>query len=101
MDDEPIEPEVVSRRFTFKTVTAPWLLLGVGALGVFGVGAVLALSFGWFFLIAAAYRWLWNYAMGPDATRLVYGTDTLAYTKALASVALFFLVGWLVSPKRS
>ncbi|MBI3297952.1 MAG: hypothetical protein HYZ75_07305 [Elusimicrobia bacterium] len=104
MEDEPIEPEVMGRsraRVSFKTISAPWALLGVGALGIAGVSAVLALCFGWLFVLAFVYRWLWNHAVGPDATRLVYGAETLGYGRALASVALLALVGWLVSPKRS
>ena len=102
MDEEPIEPEVVDRRFTYKSFAAPWALFGVlGALGALGAAAVAAFSVGWLFLIAALYRWLWNHIIAADATRLVYGTDALGYKKALGSVALMLLVGWLVSPKKS
>ncbi|MBI5594571.1 MAG: hypothetical protein HY928_00630 [Elusimicrobia bacterium] len=107
MDEEPVEPEVVGRegpRFTFRSVGSPWALFGMlgalGALGALGVAAVLALSMGWFFLVALAYRWLWNYAFSSDVTQLVYGAQSLGYPKALASVALFLLAGWLMSPKK-
>lgn len=110
MDEDPIEPEVVGREsrgprartFTFSSFAAPWALFGVvGALGALGVAAVLALSVGWFFVIAWIYRWLWTYAFSPDVTRLVYGAETLTYGKALATTALFVLVGWLLSPKKT
>ncbi|MBI2361773.1 MAG: hypothetical protein HYV15_00085 [Elusimicrobia bacterium] len=93
MDDEPIEPEVVGRegpRVSFKSFGSPWALFGM--LGAFSVG--------WFFLLALAYRWLWNYAFSADVTRLVYGAESLGYPKALASLALLLLAGWLLSPKR-
>ena len=102
MEDEPIEPEVVTPHVTARAFTSPWALFGVlGALGALGAGAVLAFSVGWVFVIAAAYRWLWNHVASADATRFVYGADLLGYKKALGSVALFLLVGWLVSPKKS
>lgn len=103
MSDD-IEPEIVGHapHFTFRSFAAPWALFGVlGALGALGVAAALLFSVGWVFLIALAYRWLWNHAFGAEVTRMLYGADALGYKKALASVALFLLVGWLVSPKKS
>lgn len=107
MDEEPVEPEVVGRqgpRVTFKSFGSPWALFGMlgamGALGALGVAAVLTFSVGWFFLLALAYRWLWNYAFSADVTRLVYGAESLGYPKALATLALLLLAGWLLSPKR-
>lgn len=102
MEDEPVEPEIVGRHFTAKSFTSPWALFGVlGALGALGAAAVLAFSVGWLFVIAAAYRFLWNHVVAAGATRLVYGADVLGYKKALGSVVLMLLVGWLVSPKKS
>ena len=102
MDQDPVEPEVVDRRFTYRSFAAPWALFGVlGALGALGMAAVAALSAGWLFVVAALYRWLWNHVVAADATRFVYGANLLGYKKALGSVALFLLVGWLVSPKKS
>ena len=103
--EDPIEPEVVGhpsgRVFTFSSFAAPWALLGmVGALGALGVAAVLALSLGWFFLVAWVFRWLWAHAFSSEVTRLVFGADAMSYKQALAATGLFLLVGWLVSPKK-
>jgi len=108
MDEEPIEPEVVDRdrprSWNFQTAGSPWALFGLagalGALGALGIGAVLAMSVGWVFVLAWVYRWLWSHAFSPELTRLVYGADTMTYGKALATTALFVLVSWLVSPKK-